>query len=79
MTVIVERSHYIAENGAEFTFLYSEKLREVRVYHGDRVHLDAKLHATIVDVDPEDSLKEMNKFADVWNQANPRQWDWVPS
>lgn len=72
MTLVIERANYISNNGTEFTFLYSKKFREVRVYIGSRVHLNAKLHTTITNVPPEDSTKAMNNFVDAWNNADPR-------
>lgn len=65
--MIMQRAMYVADNGTEFTFLYSAPRRKIRVYIG------STLHMTIVDVEPEDSTKEMNSFMEIWNQANPKR------
>jgi trans-2-enoyl-CoA reductase len=67
MTLVMRRATCVADNGTEFTFDYVERNRTVDVY------IDGGLHMTIVDVNPEDSIKEMNSFMDSWNQANPRK------
>jgi len=65
MTMIMRRATYVADNGTEFSFEYVESIRTVVVNINGRPHMD------IVDVAPEDSIKEMNSFIETWNQANP--------
>lgn len=65
LTMVMNKMTAVAKNGIEFKFVYDEEKKEVQVFKGEMLHM------TIVDVEPEDSTKEMINFLESWNQANP--------